>query len=136
MQQHWYLTSIDQNICPQEAFQNNLTAFIASCQRRNEQIILCISLNKDINRINGPLNQNLLHNNNLVNVMMNQHKMPAPLTHNHGSTTIDAIYALLELAKVENTGWLKSDQGIGNHRIAYINTEVNKLGKDRYEIAR
>ena len=129
--------SIDRDVCPQEAFQDDLSTVIIACQGRSESIILCIDLNEDTNRTNGPLQQTILRNNNLVDVMKHRHDTPTPPTHNRGSKTIDAIYMSPEMAAVENACWLRFGEGIGDHQIAYVDIPIHDIiGKERHEIAR
>ena len=68
-QQKQYLISVNRDVCPREALCTDLSDFITLCQRRQESIILCIDLNEDTNRNDGPLQQTLLRNNNLIDVM-------------------------------------------------------------------
>ena len=68
--------------------------------------------------------------------MKYHHAMPTPPTHNRGSKTIDDIFVTDNLTDVNNTGWLRFGEGIGNHQIAYMDIQVQDLiGKDRHEIA-
>ena len=78
MQHTFYLTSIDQDTCPQEAAQDNLSNFISARQQRRRHIILCIDLNKDTNRTNGPLQKTLLCTNKIVEIMKHRHNMLTP----------------------------------------------------------
>ena len=58
-----------------------------------------------------------------------------PATHNRGSKTIDAIYTSASLLDIENAGWLSFDEGIGDHRIAYADIQLEHLiNKDKYDI--
>ena len=137
MQHRRHLACVDWTMCPQEALHDDLSDFIASCQRRDEKIIVCIDLNKDTNRSNSPLQKTLIWNNKLVNVLTARHNIPTPPTHNRGSATIDSIYVSELLTSVNNAGWLQFSEGIDDHRIAYINIDVNLLiGKQRQEISR
>ena len=132
-----YLVSKHQDICPREAFWRDLLTFTSQCQSRNEQIILCMDLNEDTNRNNGPTQQTLLHTNNLTDVLKYRHDIPTPSTHNRGSTTIDAIYASQELLAVENAGWLRFGEGIRDHRIAFIDIDLSLLiGKEKHKIVK
>ena len=72
-----------------------------------------------------------------MNALTLRHDLPTPPTHNRGSATIDAIYVPDSLTVIENAGWLKFGEGIGDHRIGYINIDVALLiGKHKQDIAR
>ena len=42
-----------------------------------------------------------------------------------------------DIVDVENAGWLKFGEGIGDHRIAFVDIPIHLIiGKERHEIAR
>ena len=87
-----YFLSQEIECCPREKFRHDISEFISSCTNKNEQIILCIDLNKDTTRTNGPLYQTLLHENNLIDTLKYRHEgLNSPTTHNRGTKPIDAI---------------------------------------------
>ena len=135
-QQKRFLISNNEDICPREAFRRDLSTFITKCQARYEQIIVCVDLNEDTNRENGPLQQTLLHHNELTDVLKHHHhNIPSPATHNRGSKTIDAIYVSQHLLAVDNAGWLRFGDGVGDHRIAYIDIDIALLiNKNKHDI--
>ena len=123
------------DICPREAFRRDLSQFISQCQARHNQIIVCIDLNEDTNRKNGLIQQTLIHTNNLTDVLKHHHNIPSPATHNRGSKTIDAIYASQSLLAVDNAGWLRFGEGVGDHQIVYIDIDLALLiRKDKHDI--
>ena len=98
---------------------------------------MCIDLNEDTNWKNGPIQQTLLHHNNLTDVLKHHHTILSPATHNRGSKTIDAIYTSQSLLAVDNAGWLRFGEGIGDHRIAYINIDLALLiNKNKHDIVK
>ena len=135
MQHKRYLMSIDRDECLREAFRSNLSNFITSHQNKGEQMVLCIDLNEDTTRSNGPIQQTLLCNNGLVDALKYKHGCDTPATHNRGSRTIDAIFVSAPILELESTGWLRFGEGIGDHRIAYLDIKLEHLiNKDKYEI--
>ena len=120
--------SQNQDVCPREAFRHDLA-------QKGDQIVLCIDLNEDVNQTNGPIQQMLLHNNNLINVLKYCHHIPTLATHNRGTKTIDPIFVSPKLADCDSAGWLQFGQGIGDHRIAFLDINLTKLiCKDKYDI--
>ena len=79
--------------------------------------------------------QTLTCQNNLIDFLKAKHNSPTPPTHGAGSRTIDAILVPPSLSNVTKAGWLPFVDGVGNHRIAFvdINSEI-KLNKDKHEI--
>ena len=100
------ICNIDQDKFPREAFQANLSAFINSHQKINEQIVLCLDLNENTARTNGPIQQTLMHTNSLTDALKHKHGSDTPATHNRGSHTIDEIFLSDSLLDIENVGWL------------------------------
>ena len=134
--QQQQISGIYRDSCPWEAFCNNLLDFISTWQHCEENIILCINMNKESNCNNGPLQQTLIRNNKLVNVIKYQHNIPTPATHNWCSKTINAIFISDTIVDVENAGWLWFGKGIGDHRIAFIDVPNSSLiGKNWHQIA-
>ena len=102
---------------------------------KGHQIILCMDLNEDSNRNNGPLYQTLTCKNNLISIMKSTHKIDTPPTYKAGSCTIDAILVSPSLTNVTTSSWLPFGEGIGDHRIAFI--DINSkivLNRDRHDI--
>ena len=87
---------------------------------KGHQIILCMDLNEDSNRNNGPLYQTLTCENNLISIMKSTHKIDTPPTYKAGSCTIDAILVSPSLTNVTRAGWIPFGEGIGDHRISFI----------------
>ena len=77
----------------------------------------------------------MLHTNRLVNALKHKHSKSTPATHNRGLQTIDAIYVSDTLLDIKITGWLRFCKGVGDHRIAYLDINLEHLiDKDKYEI--
>ena len=135
MQHKRHLMSLDQDECPLEAFCVDLSAFINSHQKRNEQIVLCLDLSENTARTNGPIQQTLMHTNDLTDALKHKHGSDTPATHNRGSHMINAIFVSDSLLDIEKAGWLRFGKGIGDHRIAYVYIKLEYLiNKDKYEI--
>ena len=129
--------SQNQDVCPREASRHDLSKLIKSIAQKGDQIVLCIDLSKDVNQTNGPIQQTLLHNNNLINVLKYRHHISTPATHNRGTKTIDAIFVSPKLADCDFSGWLKFGQGISDHCIAFLDINLTKLiCKDKYDIVK
>jgi hypothetical protein len=87
-----YFLNNNIDTCPCEMFRKDLSDFIVSLEKEKIQIILCIDLNEDFTRNNGPLYQTLTTQNNLVNILCHIHPhLPPPATNNRGSRPIDTI---------------------------------------------
>ena len=112
-------------------FCRDLSDFIISLEKENIQIILCIYLNEEFTRNNGPLYQNLTNKNNLVNILCHTHPhLPPSATNNRGSRPIDTIMVSQKLKNNLKTGWLPFGSGIGDHRISFVDILSDKfIGK-------
>ena len=130
---------LNQNIdtCPREMFTHDLSIFLTSLEQKHINVILCIDLNEDITRQNGPLYQKLIKTNKLINAMTTIHpKLDPPATNDQGSRPIDAILISASLQENIKTGWLPFGSGIGDHRIGFIDININTfIGKEKNEIA-
>ena len=129
--------SLNRDVCPREAFRTDLSQFIHQRVQKGDQIVLCIELNEDVNRDNGPIQQTLLHRNQLTNLLKHKHDFPTPATHDRGTKTIDSIFVSSELIACEAIGWLPFGSGIGDHRVAFLDIKLEQLiCKDKYDIVR
>ena len=136
-QQRRYLMSLNRDVCPRKAFRTDLSQFIHQRVQKGDQIVLCIDLNEDVNRDNGPIQQTLLHRNQLTNLLKHKHDFPTPATHDRGTKTIDSIFVSSELIACKAIGWLPFGSGIGDHRVAFLDIKLERLiCKDKYEIVR
>ena len=132
-----YLMTKNRDICPREAFRHDLSAFLTQRAQKGDQIVLCIDLNEDVNRENGPIQQTLLHTNKLTNILKHRHDFPTPATHDRGTKTIDSIFVSSTLIECDATGWLPFGHGIGDHRPAFVDIQLSKLiCKEKYDIAK
>ena len=134
-QQRCYLMTQKRDVCPCKAFRHDLSTFIKQRVQKGDQIVLCIDLNEDINRDNGPIQQTLLHTNELTNVLTYRHNFPTPATHDRGTKTIDAIYVSTSLHDCNATGWLSFGHRIRDHRPAFVDIQLSKLiYKEKYDV--
>ena len=122
--------------CPRELFIEDIIKEITAWNKNNEQIILCIDLNEDFTRENGPL-YSALKEVGLINVLTNKHPdLPPPATQDTGSRPIDAIMVTPMLTQIERGGWLQFGASVGDHRPAFIDVNLKMLiEKNKYEIA-
>ena len=130
---YWLSRKID--TCSREMLRRDLSKFLKNCSDKGHNIVLCIDLNEDTNRSNGPLYQTLIHENNLIDALKSKHKQPSPPIFENGSKTIDAIFISSQLNSIHRAGWLGFGQGVGDHRIAYIDIDATCLiNKDKQDI--
>ena len=73
--------SHNRDVCPRKAFRTDLSQFIHQRVQKGDLIILCIDLNEDVNRDNGPIQQTLLHRNQLTNLLKHKHAFLTPGKH-------------------------------------------------------
>ena len=67
--------------------------------------------------------------------MKSTHRIPTPPTYEAGTRTIDTILVSPTLNNVTKAGWLPFGDGVGDHRIAYIDIDADLvLNKDKHEI--
>ena len=129
-----YLVLRNHDVCPCKAFQNDLSKFISQRTQKGNQVVLFININKDVKK-KGPIQQTLIHNNNLVNVLKHKHRFPTPATHNRGTKTINAIFVSPSLLDREATRWLQFKHSISNHSVASLDIKLEQLKcKEKYEI--
>ena len=131
-----YFTKHGIDVCPRKMLENDLSDYIESLTIKGTQIILCLDLNEDVTRSDGPLYQTLLNKNHLVNVHTAKHpNIPLPATYDGGSRPIDAILVSHSLVEQVKTGWIAFGKGIGDHRIGFLDVNINTfIGKEKYEI--
>ena len=122
--------------CPRTLFVRDIVKEIRGWTSEGEHIILCIDLNEDFTRNNGPLYRALTEEANIINVLTNKHKGLPPLaTQNTGTRPIDAIMVSNELTEIENGVWIQFGSSIGDHRPAYIDIDLKVLiKKSKYKI--
>ena len=114
----------------------DLSQFLKNYSNKGHNIVLCIDLNEDTKRSNGPLYQTLIQEKNLIDAPKSKHKQPSPPAFENGSKTIDAIFISSQLNSLHSrAGWLGFGQGVGDHRIAYIDINATCLiNKDKQDI--
>ena len=122
--------------CPREKFKCDLIEAIRTCNKNGEQIILCIDMNEDFTRHNGPLYTALTEEVSLYNVLTTKNPhLPPPSTQDTGTRPIDAIMVSKTLLGIDYGGWLQFGACIGDHRPAYININLKTLiDKKKYDI--
>ena len=122
--------------CPREKFKCDLIEAIRTCNKNGEQIILCIDMNEDFTRHNGPLYTALTEEVSLHNVLTTKHPhLPPPATQDTGTRPIDAIMVSKTLLGIDYGGWLQFGACIGDHRPAYIDINLKTLiDKKKYDI--
>ena len=69
-QQKQYFLSKNIDFCPRELFCRDLSSFITSCSNKGDQIILCADLNEDTTQTKSPIYQTMLHENDLVDILI------------------------------------------------------------------
>ena len=113
----------------------DLTTEIKKWKKNGYQIIVIIDLNEEKTRYNGPFYQMLL-NIGLLYIMKHLHPiLNPPETYNRGTRTIDAVMRSLSLTKVHRCGWLQFGEGMGDHRIDFLDIYIKYLiKKEKYEI--
>ena len=126
-QQKRYLKYILKSpLCPREAFKQDLTTEIYKWTEKGDLVMLFLDANDDL--WDSDTHTWLTNTLRLKNCLHDQHSNlppPSAYTRNFKSKPIDGCYASPTL-QIEKCGFLLFREGIGDHRIVYIDVDETK----------
>ena len=126
-QQKRYLKYIVKSpLCPREAFKQDLTTEINKWTDKGDQVVLFLDANDDLR--DSETHTWLTTMLGLRNCLHEHHSNlspPSTYTRNFKSKPIDGCYASPTL-QIEKCGFLPFREGIGDHRIVYIDVDETK----------
>ena len=118
-----YIQKID--LCPRETFRRDLTNELQPWIENNEVIILMLDANDDLRH--GPTNEWLTETLGLRNSIHTHHPNrdpPSTYLRNFRNKPIDGCYVSHDFP-IERGGFLPFKAGIGDHRILYIDIDID-----------
>lgn len=129
MQHKRYFESKGIQTCPRRLMITQLTDQIELWTSKGEHIVLFIDANENLNK-NGPLQRVLTGEKcNLVDPIraMYPATRPSPTYHRNRSYPIDSVFVSRRLRHIHKGGWLRFGEGIGDHRVIYMDTPMSLL---------
>ena len=123
------------NMCPRETFRQDLSNALRPWMEANEVIILLMDANDDLR--DGPTHRWLIEIVGLRNSLHTHHPNkdpPSTYSRNFRNKPIDGCYISPNLP-IERGGFLPFKEGIGDHRILYIDINIDTwLEGEMYKI--
>ena len=123
--------------CPRKLMINELTNQIQTWQRKGENILLFIDCNENLNK-QGELQRLITDEKyHLIDPIRTKHKnkQPPPTYHRNNNYPIDSVFISPKLRHIDAGGWLRFGEGIGDHRVIYIDIPSQLLlGENKFTI--
>ena len=139
MQQVRYFQKQGINECPRTLFRKQLCSQIVKWQLQGDLIVLLIDCNENLTRW-GPLHKSLLHECKLIDPIRLAYQTEScslPPTSLTGSVPIDSIFVSQQLRHIQQGGWLKQGETVGDHRPLYVDIPIMTiLGEPPFKIHR
>ena len=113
------------NLCPREAFRSDLTAQLQEWQAKGELLVIMMDVNDDLR--DGITHRWLTESMGLINCLHTRHSTlqpPSTYSRNFRNKPIDGCYISPELS-IQRGGFLPFRDGIGDHRILYIDVVID-----------
>ena len=128
-QQKRYFLSKGIDICPRMQFRKDLVSILLAWTQRDESVILMIDCNENLTLMKDLQKHLTSAPLSLIDPIRDKYgtTRSLPPTHNTGSYPVDSIFVTQDLQNTVRGGWLKFGEGVGDHRVLYIDINMSTL---------